>query len=188
MRGAGRGARVPLEGLGGLGDHVAQARVAQVAQAESDGIGFGARGQLVHEGFVGESILQARGRTQRRGVERRRHVVEQRALRLDGAGAARLRRRPRRRNRTGTELLPLSILHGIGRGRARQRRPQAQSPSRVPLTTLPGCVVAGAVAEDGGPGFVVPGDDVALGVEGGALVHDEGQAVIFAPGRARPCG
>ncbi len=59
-----------------------------MTQAEFDGIGFDVRGNLVHEAFVREGILQTRGRAQRAGPEGRDDVVREDALALDGAGAA----------------------------------------------------------------------------------------------------
>src|SRR5579872_7554305 len=45
-----------------------------------------------------------------------------------------------------------------------------------------GVVVAGATAEGSGPGLTIPGDDVSLRVQRGALVNDAGLAVVFPPG------
>ena len=54
--------------------------IAQVAQPEFHRIGLGARRQFVHEGFVREGILQARGGAQRAGQERRHDVVHKGAF------------------------------------------------------------------------------------------------------------
>ena len=59
-----------------------------MAKAILDRIGLHARGDLVHEGFVRERVLQAAGRSQRSGEERRSHRVRGIIFRAGPATAA----------------------------------------------------------------------------------------------------
>ena len=177
---AGRGARVPIRGLGGGFDDVAQARFAQVADAKFDGIGFRAGGELVHEAFVSEGVLQAGRGAQRTGKKWRRDVVGERAFGFYGAGAF----------GSATDVAGAIGGHAIGvvavgarlgRGSSGRERIGGKTGERA-RGHVAGGAGAGAVAANGGPGFVIPDEDISLSVERGALVHDEGESVVFAPG------
>ena len=142
-------------------------------------IRFHVRGDFVHEAFLRERILQARGRAQRTGEERRRHGMRQHALASDGAGAVVLAADAARDIRGHRVAAVVEILR-IGRARARlhRLRREAKQQARRDIARR---VVAGTVAERRRPCLVVPRDDVPLRVETDLLIDDERQAVVLAP-------
>ena len=164
-----RVAQLPAGGLRRDLDHVAQPLVADVAEPERDGIGPRRRRELVDEALVGERVLDPRRRAERAGEERRvdrlrDHAgVRDETLLLQQVTGNRVRvvraeRRERRRARPGR----------------REREPDQGAGRQVRRAD-----VAWAAATRGLEALVVPGDQVAVGVEAALDLHHHRRPVVL---------
>src|SRR5262249_45901686 len=143
------------------------------------GIGLHACGDLVHETFLRERVLQASRRTQRSGEERRWDRMGEYTLAGDRARAVVCATDAAGHICRDSVLSVVKVL-GVGRLRARLYglwRKAKQQPRRDVARR----VIPWTVTEVRGPRLVIPRDDVAVGVEPGLLIHHERQTVVLTP-------
>src|SRR5258706_7595295 len=126
---------------------------------------------------MGKSILQTCGRSQGTCPERGRRVVYERSLVLDGARALRHAANLTRDVRWYAVAVVIERC-GFGRRRSRAKRLGLKSDKQAG-NHISRSAVPGTIAQNRRPRFMIPGDDISLSVEAGALIHHKRETVIF---------
>src|ERR1700679_2446795 len=115
-------------------------------QAVFDRVGLDATGQLVHEAFMREGILQSLRRTQRTGEKWRGGIVNQRPFRFDRAGAlGRFADGPREIG--GDAVAAVVVVPRLGRGRSGLERLRLKAREHA-ADNIPRGAIARAIPED----------------------------------------
>src|SRR5438876_327283 len=169
--GSGRGTRVPVGGLRRRFHDIDDPGIAQVTQPIGHGVGFHPGRDFVHERLVSEGVLEPLWRSQRSRPEEPFEAMREDALALDGAGAPARVTDAADNIRRGRVVAVVEPAGGIWSWRLwdKRRGREAGQKSRDDISRG---LVARPVSQSRRPAFVVPGDDIALGVQPRALIDD----------------